>query len=647
MAVHLLSPREDGSTTLSLENASHPSRIKIFVSAHKPATFPDCASILPIQVGAADAQATGKPLFEDTLHDNIGDNISWKNPMYCELTAQYWAWKNADADYYGFCHYRRYFDFSDTPHQQNSYGEIMDAAITPEAIAEYGINDDSIAKAVEGWDVITTPMNNVREFDGFTSLKDHWNADPHLQLKDLRHMYDVLCAMYPEYQVDADAVLNGTRAAFCNMFIMRKAIFQEYCEWLFPILDEFTAHWDHSAADVQTLRTPGHLSERLLNIFLAHKQRTGAHWKIKRLQCVHFTNPEPFTPLEPLNTNPRFTVPVLFAADDNYVPMLTTTIYSLLKNASSERHYDIIVLERNISDENKQSIIDFLSQFDNATIRFFDVSRAISGFNLTTSNAHISIETYYRFIIQEALPFYKKVLYLDCDLVVNGDIAELYDTDLGNTTIGAVPDIDFTGNLNMKNGERMEYVNRQLHMSKPYGYFQAGVLLMNLERMRETHTVHEWLEIAQKPGFIYNDQDILNMECEGSVTYLPYEWNVMHNCGGRVHGVFDFAPANMFHKYMESRKSPKIVHYAGYDKPWKNPWCDFAPLYWDYASVTPFSLQMMALLSGIEKPEPAQHHERAIAEDSPIRKYADVLAPVGSKQREIMKVVARKIQGKR
>ena len=170
---------------------------------------------------------------------------------------------------------------------------------------------------------------------------------------------------------------------------------------------------------------------------------------------------------------------------------------------------------------------------------------------------------------------------------------------------------------------------------------------MNLERMRETHTVHEWLEIAQKPGFIYNDQDILNMECEGSVTYLPYEWNVMHNCGGRVHGVFDFAPASVFRKYMESRKAPKIVHYADYDKPWRNPWGDFAPLYWDYARETPFSVQMMALLSGLEKPEPVQHHERAIAEDSPIRKDADALAPVGSKQHELMKVVARKIQGKR
>lgn len=394
---------------------------------------------------------------------------------------------------------------------------------------------------------------------------------------------------------------------------------------------------------MQTLRTPGHLSERLLNIFLAHKQRTGANWKIKRLQCVHFTNPEPFSPLEPLDTNPRFTVPVLFAADDNYVPMLTTTIYSMLKNASCERHYDVIVLERNISAENKQNITDFLAQFENATIRFYDVSRAIDGFNLTTNNAHISIETYYRFIIQEALPFYKKVLYLDCDLVVNGDIAELYDTDLGNNAIGAVPDIDFIGNLNMKSGERAEYAHRQLHMTKPYGYFQAGVLVMNLERMREIHSVREWLEIAQQPGFIYNDQDILNMECERSVTYLPYAWNVMHNCGGRVHGVFDFAPADMFQEYMESRKAPKIVHYADYDKPWKNPWCDFGPLYWSYASKTPFSLQMMALLAGIEPP---QHHERAIAEDSPIRKYMDVVAPVGSKQRELMKVAARKIQGK-
>ena len=98
---------------------------------------------------------------------------------------------------------------------------------------------------------------------------------------------------------------------------------------------------------------------------------------------------------------------------------------------------------------------------------------------------------------------------------------------------------------------------------------------------------------------------------------------------------------------MASRKAPKIVHYAGFDKPWKNPWCDFAPLYWSYAQETPFVTQMVAVMSGVERPAPQEHHERAIAEDSPIRKYVDVLAPTGSKQRELMKVMARKVQGKR
>ena len=122
----------------------HPD-IKIFVSAHKTAVFPEGNSILPVQVGAAKAAKR----FDNTLHDDEGENISCKNPRYCELTAQYWAWKNEDADYYGFCHYRRYFDFTDTPHQENDYGEIIDSYIDSQTIKEYGINDGDISKVVD------------------------------------------------------------------------------------------------------------------------------------------------------------------------------------------------------------------------------------------------------------------------------------------------------------------------------------------------------------------------------------------------------------------------------------------------------------------------------------------------------------------
>ena len=75
--------------------------------------------------------------------------------------------------YYGFCHYRRYFDFTSTPLGGNDCGEIIDSYIDDRALAEYGISDDAIARAVDGWDVITTPLNDVRRIGGFSNLKQH------------------------------------------------------------------------------------------------------------------------------------------------------------------------------------------------------------------------------------------------------------------------------------------------------------------------------------------------------------------------------------------------------------------------------------------------------------------------------------------
>ncbi|MBT1182301.1 glycosyltransferase family 8 protein [Bifidobacterium sp. CP2] len=419
---------------------------------------------------------------------------------------------------------------------------------------------------------------------------------------------------------------------------------------------------------------------------------------------MRFAHPEPFLPLEPLDANPRFTVPVIFAADDDYVPVLATAVTSMLRNANPDRHYDVIVLERDITEENRRTLAADLERFPNATIRFYDVGRAIASYHLSDEDDYagptgpttqtgrtnpsgpdgrngtaapavgplaarhavaataspftseslaadhrLAAETCYRFVIQDALPFYTKVLYLDCDVVVNGDVAELYDTDLEGHAVGAVPDLDFLGNLNRKDGRAAAYASgpqSRLHMRDPFGYFQTGVLVMDLERMRELHTVPEWLRLARSPRFIHHDQDVLNMECEGDVTYLPFAWNVLHDCGGRMHGIFRFAPAEAYRGYVQARQAPKIVHYAGHDKPWTNPWCDFGPLYWSYARLTPFSLQVMAMLADVAKPKRAVFHERAIAEDSPVRRYVDKVAPLGSRQREAIKVIARRIQGK-
>ena len=129
--------------------------IRIFVTTHKNVNTFDSKIMQPVQVGPKNYR------FPWAFHDDEGENIANLNPRYCELTTQYWAWKNIKADYYGFCHYRRYFDFSDTPHKENPYGEIMDNYIDAVTAKKYGLNDENIAKVVKQYDVITTPFGNL------------------------------------------------------------------------------------------------------------------------------------------------------------------------------------------------------------------------------------------------------------------------------------------------------------------------------------------------------------------------------------------------------------------------------------------------------------------------------------------------------
>lgn len=643
---HMHELTEKSNNTEAFQNYDK-QNIRIFVTAHKNVDRFDSDIMQPVQVGPKNER------FPWAFHDDEGENIADLNPRYCELTTQYWAWKNINADYYGFCHYRRYFDFSETVHEENAFGEIMDDYIDAKAAKEYGLDDNNIAHVVKQYDVITTPFGDLDEIiNKYGSPRALWEAAPLLHDDDLKRCYQILCAMYPDYRKDAQDFFNGNKACFCNMFIMKKEIFFDYCSWMFPILEEFDRNTDYSTYSKEALRTPGHLSERLLNIYLMHHKRISSNWKFKELQCVHFTNPEPAEELEPLDVFDKPIVPVVFAADDNYVPQLTTTVYSAMKNADPSYFYDVVVLQRNIAWDKQERLRDFFKQFPNMSLRFTNVERELSGHDLSTNNAHISIETYYRFLIQKLLPFYDKVLYLDSDIVINGDIAKLYNTDLQGKLLGAIRDIDFLANLNVKHGKRMGYAKNVLKMKNPYDYFQAGVLVLNTKAMRERYTIRQWLTYASNPAFIYNDQDVLNAHCEGEVLYLPWEWNVVHDCGGRVGNLFVQAPNDIYDAYMRSRNNPQIIHYAGFQKPWTDPDCDFASIYWRYARETPFYERLLKRVVKATAPKapvivtPAKP-PRAVGEDSPIRKIIDPIMPIGSRRRELLKSIGRTARDRR
>ncbi len=608
------------------------SRVKIFVSAHKDVDVPQSPVFLPVQVGAASAGRR----FDGYYQDDEGENISDKNPFYCELTTQYWAWKNMDADYYGFCHYRRYFDFSSVRHEENPYGEIIAQDIDADAVKKYCLDEESVLAAVQGYDVITTEFKDLRDFPGdFSTPLEHYNNAPKLHIEDLELVCSLVKRRYPDYAEDVDTFLHGHTSCFCNMFIMKRELFFAYCEWLFSILEECDGEADVESYSKEALRTPGHLAERLFNIYYIHHMRVGSGWRTKTLQCVHFEHPEKKGFLKPAFDGSA--VPVVFAADNNYVPQLCTAVYSLVANTSPARKYDIVVFSKDITARNASRMFRFITDGrPNVSLRFYDVSHLVRGYKLE-ANAHISTETYYRFLIQSVFPDYQKVLYLDSDLVVDADVAELYDTKLGDNLLAAVLDADYLGNLNMKDGQRVRYSKEKLGMKDPYSYFQAGVLLFNVAAMKHFHSQEEWLSLASVP-YLYNDQDILNSHCEGRVKYVDFAWNMMID-SGRLDAVVSFSPAWVHQAYLDSRENPKIVHYAGAVKPWSDPTCDFADVFWRYARRTPFYEELIArLFDGEALMDRAyQYVVNRHAARSFKRKIGDIVLPYGSKRREAVK----------
>ena len=627
--------------------------IRILITSHKDVDVPASNYLQPIQVGPG--QKSNR--FTYMLHDDEGDTITEKNPMYCEMTTQYWAWKNiTNARYVGFGHYRRYFNFTDTVYPENPFGEVMDDFIDEDAIKKYGLDDQTIAQCIEGYDLITTGVKDIRKFPGSANTPlEQYHSAPLLHPKDMDTMAALIVERHPEYAEDVTAFLNGHQQCFCNMYIMRKELFDRYAAWVFPLVDEWTARTDMSTYSKEALRTPGHLTERLFNIWRMHMLRTeGKNWKVKELQCIHFTNPEPrqkFIPLfeEKPEIASQNVVPVVFAADNNYVPILTCAMGSMLENADPSRFYDVVVLNTNIGGSKQEMVKKYFSRYKNARITFYNVWRMVKDYKLDTNNAHISVETYFRFLAQDILSAYDKVVYLDSDLVVNGNVAELFDVRMGNNLIAATLDIDYLANLNVRGGDRMKYSLDVLNLKNPYAYFQAGVMVFNTAELRRYHTVPEWLRIASNPIFIYNDQDILNSECQGRVVYLPADWNVTHNIFGRAEKLYPMAPNSVFDDYQAARRAPKIVHFAGAIKPWQNASCDMASYFWKYARNTPFyEVIIQDMVPGARNDaDVTEFHERALSDASPLRKIIDPIAPYGSARREALKALGRTLRGRK
>ena len=575
----------------------------------------------------------------DLVKDNTGDNISKKNKSYCELTTQYWAWKNTDYDYYGFCHYRRYFSFSDKEMEESEWGTIEYPYINAKAVNELHINEKEIYDKVNKYDFLIArgiKTQNLRA----KNVREHYKKAPELNIEDFDIMMKVIEQKYPDIYPSAVEYAEGTIYYPCNMFIMKKELFDKYSEFLFDVLEECEKKIDTTVYCVQSYRTIGHLAERLLGIYYIYLQKQG-NSKLEELQIVLFKNTEAVETVIPTSQN---SVPVVLAANDYYAPILCTCLESIKEHVNENVQYDIVIFHTNISKRNQDKIESIMINSPNIRQQFINISSIVADYKLD-AREHITTETFYRFLILDIMKNYEKVIYIDCDLVVNEDIAKLYQVEMGNNLIAATLDVDFIGQLNTPWLTTLEYSKKVMKLKDPYKYFQAGVLMFNVPEMRKKTTVMELLKIADQDLYRYSDQDILNVLCEGRVTYLDLKWNhIFDHCGERVKNVITWDPWPLYEEYMEAKKNPYIIHYAGFCKPWDEPTEEFGEVFWDYARRTPYYETLLYRMSKHIADDTVYYNEKKhISLRSRILYF---FLPDGSQRRDVARKMWNNVFGK-
>ena len=565
----------------SIDNMIEVEKVKIYVSYHKKCETVASEIMIPIQVGAAK-----NAVKLDMIRDNSGDNISDKNDKFCELTAQYWAWKNSeDADYYGFMHYRRHFIFGDISENPGLGGVVTFPSIDEQYKQYIGLQDNEIYECIKDYDVIL-PFPVDSSIWGTLSNEVQFSCLDNLHAIDFNIVCDTVKKLYPEYSDAVEEFRNGKYAYWYNMFIMRKEIFRDYSEWLFNVLLEAENCVDFTFFSEQEMRTLAFMAERLLSIYMIKLLHDQPDLKIKHLKISFINNVEAADEIKPAFE--KNNVAIAVSCNEYYMPLLGVMLNSLLKNGSEDNNYDIIVV-RNLNDFESETSKRYVKMLNkdignrkNASIRFVDISRLIGNKEFFV-RGNFTPETYFRLFLPEIMVNYDKVLYLDADMVVKHDVAELYNYDIGDNLLGAVRDPIISGSNKAYLYNKHDYME-QLGIENIYDYFQAGVLLINLNEISKDKLCERMIEYAASHDCDLVDQDVLNLFCQGRVKYIDNKWNVDVNT--IANSVVPFAPVKMWKEYQYNRDNAYIYHFAGADKPWCNPNLDKADIFWNAARET-------------------------------------------------------------
>lgn len=259
-------------------------------------------------------------------------------------------------------------------------------------------------------------------------------------------------------------------------------------------------------------------------------------------------------------------IPIFFAVDDGYCPFLAVALQSMIDNCLPENTYLVKILNTDISEDNKRKIGKY--ERENVDIEFVDLNYYIKKVkDKLYTRDYYSATTYFRLFLPNLYPQYDKVLYLDSDIVILDDIAKLYNTDMGDNLVAAAPD-----DTVLSSPIFCDYVEKVVGVADCHKYFNAGVLLMNLDQLRRFKFQEKFTYVLDKIKFaVAQDQDYLNRLCKGRVKLVDKTWDRMPIPDPKI-----------------KTEDIKLVHFNLAFKPWHFEDIMYQEFFWMYAQQTEY-----------------------------------------------------------
>lgn len=580
-------------------------------------------------IGGAVFNKKNLPLF---IGDDTGDNISHLNKDFCELTVQYFVWKNYDLDVYGMCHYRRFLSFANSTiksecpeldYESLVRGHIVEKYLDENTISKHHLTDrQMINDIVEQYDAVIsvpfsvlkiTPNNKEKTVKGHYASFDQMFRSIEVGNNLFELLGEIISRKYPQYLESYKKYLSSTNGIGYNSFLMKKLYFNEMCDFEFNTIFELKKIIESNPDCLPKRRVYGFFGEILFGTYITYLISKQA--KIKFVPMAFIAKPENNQIISGSSTNK---IAVVSTCSDQNYRNLFVSLHSFINKTKKVSDFDFYIFHRNLTS-------DIQNEFSKlgVNIIFVNLDDAVRNNDVKFRSDYIKTCLYSPFLLAK----YNKLICFDIDTIFNSDFGDIELSAFDDVSIGAAPWIFRIADINQI-PENYDYYKNKAHIEHPLKMFDYKFLVINTKKIVNKYKSDDFANYLIDKDL--DDEILLNIIFQNDFKFLSPKLLYRPCSTSLENEILKHLPSVYLYDYLEN-EAKSIVCFSGPEKPWNNPSVKESYIWWRYAKNTDYYEYFIYQLLRSDK-------DKSVVK-SKVKQIANKLLPRGSKRRHFVKKV--------